>query len=209
MLSLNEIEARIKSGPHKHTASKEGPRDAAVILPLVEKRDGLHVLFEVRAMTLTAQPGETCFPGGRIDATDRSAEAAAVRELCEELGARTDDVRVMADLPAIITPQRGTIHPFIAHLQQTKQLSVNKSEVEEWFSVPLAHLLASPPKQASMKLTFEPGDDFPIERIPNRKAYETRSFLVPEYFYEYEDRIIWGLTARMLKQFLELIDARE
>ncbi|NEU34154.1 CoA pyrophosphatase, partial [bacterium LRH843] len=57
----------------------------AVLVPLVQKQDELHVLFEVRAHHLRRQPGEICFPGGKIEPNDSTPQDAAVRETTEEL----------------------------------------------------------------------------------------------------------------------------
>ena len=64
----------------------------AVLLPLVKKEDGIHILFEERALTLNRQPGDICFPGGKVDFEDVNEEYTAIRETIEELGLKRDDI---------------------------------------------------------------------------------------------------------------------
>ncbi|WP_054711673.1 CoA pyrophosphatase [Bacillus sp. JCM 19041] len=106
MLHVSEIKGKLM----KQKTNKLNNKDAAVLLPLVLIEQELHVLFQVRALTLNAQPGETCFPGGRIDSGDDSPEAAAVREFTEEFGIAGSLVSVLAPLPTIEAPRRGLIH---------------------------------------------------------------------------------------------------
>lgn len=178
--------------------------NAAVILPLIKKNGELAVLFEVRAHHLNRQPGEICFPGGRIDATDLSPETAAVRELTEELGVKREEVHLIAPLDVLTTPFRGIIYPFVAELRNPTAIQVNKEEVDHVFSVPLSYLYENEPKLYEMGIHFEPGHSFPLKEIANGQSYLKRTNRVNEYFYYYDDYVIWGLTARILTHFIEL-----
>ncbi|WP_078390898.1 NUDIX hydrolase [Shouchella patagoniensis] len=178
-------------------------KDAAVLLPLVLIDQELHVLFQVRALTLSAQPGETCFPGGRIDNGDDSPEEAALRELTEEFGIDGSLVSILAPLPTIETPRRGLIHPYAAYIKSLENIQPNKEEVDDWFTIPLSYLLDTPPAIGFMNITIEPGTGFPIEEIANRVAYDKRTYQTPEYFYKYGERIVWGLTSRILQSFID------
>ncbi len=72
------------------------------MLPLIQEDGETHVLFEVRAKTLRIQPGEICFPDGRVDEEDRNEEETAIRETCEELGVKKTDVEIAAPLDVLV-----------------------------------------------------------------------------------------------------------
>lgn len=180
--------------------------NAAVILPLIENENGeLSILFEVRAHHLKRQPSEICFPGGRIDKDDASPEDAAIRELTEELGVNKDQVELIAPLDVLVTPFRGFIYPFVARLKNAEQIQVNKEEVDHVFTVPLSFFLNYEPEMYKMGIHFEPDESFPLQKIANGTSYEKRTTYVSEYFYYYDDYVIWGITARILTHFLRLV----
>lgn len=203
MLTIEEIKAKLKAAD---TYYKQTGREAAILLPLVTINRELHILFQVRSLALRAQPGEICFPGGKIEPMDRDAKAAAIRECTEELGIDESDITVIAALPPVHTPQRTFIFPFLAEISSVADIAINHAEVDSWFTIPVAYLLRHPPQLGYMNMTVQPGKGFPIEKIANRHAYEGRSYQMPEYFYEYNDYIIWGLTGRILKQFLDMLE---
>lgn len=178
--------------------------NSSVILPLVLKDNEIHILFEVRSMELKNQPGEICFPGGKIDELDENEEFTAIRELCEELGLQFEDTVIIAQLDTLVTPFRGIIYPFVGEIKNPEAITPNMSEVSEVFSVPLSYLLEAEPKKYKMNVHLEPQADFPFDLIPNYKSYRRRTHSVTEYFYFYEHYVIWGLTARILHNFLDI-----
>ncbi|OLO38812.1 coenzyme A pyrophosphatase [Alkalihalophilus pseudofirmus] len=179
---------------------------SAVFVPFIEKDNELHILFQVRSKQLTHQPGEVCFPGGRVDLTDTSEEETAKRELCEELGLSEADITSIAPLDVLVTPFRGTIFPYVGQILSPNNISPSEHEVEEIFTVPLSFLLQTEPELYKMNIHFEPDENFPFDLIPNREAYTTkRTQTIPELFYFYDQYVIWGLTARILHHLIELI----
>ncbi|AMA71868.1 NUDIX hydrolase [Aneurinibacillus thermoaerophilus] len=178
---------------------------AAVMIPLVEKDGKLHVLFEVRARTLKRQPGEICFPGGKIEDGDVSEQDAAVRETCEELGLVREDIQVIETLGILIPPYSSSIYSFIGKIHDYRKISPNKNEVEEIFYVPLDFFLEKEPDVHYIHLAVKPEENFPFELIPQGKNYKWRSSRLPEFFYQYDGRIIWGLTARILYEFITIV----
>ncbi|MFC0473594.1 NUDIX hydrolase [Halalkalibacter kiskunsagensis] len=181
---------------------------SAVIVPLIYVDNELSILFEVRSKQLNKQPGEICFPGGKIDPTDSSPEAAAIRELSEEVGIHEKNIDVIASLDILVTPFRGIIYPFVGVLSNLNDVSINHHEVDHTFTVPVSYLYNYEPKRHTMKMWFEPSDDFPIKVIANKENYSKRYHEIQEYFYYYHNYVIWGLTARILTHFIELTKPR-
>ncbi len=205
MIDFSYIQRKI-AGRTAGVLKEDGAMDAAVIVPLVENEAGeLALLFEVRAHHLKRQPSEICFPGGRIDLTDPSPEQAAIRELSEELGVQMEDIHPIAPLDVVVTPFRGLIHPFVAKLLNVERMQVNHGEVDHVFTVPLSFLYNQKPKIHHISVYFEPDHTFPLQEIANRASYNKRSARIPEYFYYYDDYVIWGITARILTNFIKLL----
>ncbi|WP_282198286.1 NUDIX hydrolase [Collibacillus ludicampi] len=179
-------------------------RKSAVMLALVRHESEWCVLFEVRAKHLKRQPGEICFPGGRVDPGDRSAEETAIRETSEELGIERGLIKVIGALDILVTPFQEMIHPYVCTIAEHAILTPNPDEVEEVFYVPLHVLKQESFERHDVYLKVEPPEDFPFERIPRGKYYNWSKGTMPEYFVSYQGRTIWGLTARILHNFLEI-----
>lgn len=200
------IETALKAiqGRHANIMGHEGAFKSAVAVPLILEDGAVKVLFEKRAATLNAQPGEISFPGGKIEPFE-TPEAAAIRETCEELGLSRDDLDLVGPLDVLLTPFGLIIYPFVCQIRESADFKPNPDEVETAFTVPLSYLMQVRPikKMVSMKMALPP--DYPYELIPQGKDYPWREGYYPQYFYQYQDWVIWGLTARILHHFLHLI----
>ena len=175
----------------------------AVLLPLVQKEDGIHVLFEERALTLNRQPGDICFPGGKVDIEDINVEYTAIRETIEELGLKRDSIGELYSMDYIVTAFGTIIYPFVGFLHNTHEVEINKAEVESIFTVPLSFFIESLPEIYYVNYLAQPEESFPIDSIVGGKDYQWQSRKIDEYFYRYEDRVIWGLTAKVLTHFVD------
>ena len=176
---------------------------SAVLIPLVEKDGEWHVLFEVRALTMRKQPGDISFPGGKIDETDASPLAAALRETHEELGIDPQSIQLMGHLSPFVTSPSFVVYPFIGIIKETEINHYNRDEVEELFMVPLNWLMTHEPYVHYVSVEPKPLADFPYDKIANGQNYQWRTNMMEEWFYEYGKYTIWGLTARLLKHFIE------
>ncbi|MDO4539697.1 MAG: CoA pyrophosphatase [Syntrophomonadaceae bacterium] len=182
----------------------------AVLLPLVHNEAGeLCVLLEKRALTLRRQAGEICFPGGHIDAGDKNPQEAAIRECCEELGLAPQDIEYLFPLDLLITPFNLKLHPYVGYIYDLHKVVPSPAEVDRILLVPLQWLLTHPPLQHYVPVNMHPGEDYPYHLIPGGRDYPWFPGRYPHLFYEWEDEIIWGLTARVLHNFLQLIGAQE
>ena len=178
---------------------------SAVLLPLIEKEGGLHVLFEVRAENLKIQPGEICFPGGRVEPGERrDPREAAVRETMEELGIQRKHIRVLGPLDILPTPQGRLVYPYAGEIL-TGSFNPSPEEVAEIFTVPVEFLLTRPPGVATTEVATRYGNDFPFAKAP--PEYQPRwqkRWSFPVYYFEYGKYFIWGITAKILHHFLAL-----
>ncbi|MFK2826787.1 CoA pyrophosphatase [Bacillus sp. B190/17] len=177
----------------------------AVLLPLIEKEGEIHVLFEVRSHEMRRQPGEVCFPGGKYDPDDEDERFTAIRETSEELGISLSSIHRTFPLDFMLSPFEAMIFPFVGVLSAEEQLKPNPAEVAEVFTVPLNYLLTAVPACHSVRFKVEPEAGFPFDLIIGGEDYNWRPRKREEYFYVYENRIIWGMTARILKHFLDII----
>lgn len=174
---------------------------AAVLIPLVEIDGAWHVIFEVRAHTMRRQPGEISFPGGRLDPGETPVEAA-VRETSEELLLAVEEIEVIGRLQPLATPHRQLIYPFVGVIPKLPDVR-HTDEVDHLFSIPVETLLLLDPFHGEMEWTMNPDQNIPFDRMANAKAYEKRVIKMREPFYEHEDYIIWGLTGKILTQFIK------
>lgn len=177
----------------------------AVMVPLIQKEDGIHVLFEVRSLHLRRQPGEICFPGGRIDPQDIDEKSAAIRETMEELGICRANLSDVYPLDFMISPFGMMIYPFVAIIKSPEKIQPNPGEVGEIFTVPLTYFIEKSPDIYHIHFKVEPEDNFPFDLIVGGENYNWRTRALDEYFYLYEEKVIWGLTAKILSHFIELM----
>ena len=176
---------------------------SAVLVPLVRENGRLGVLFEVRSAALSWQPGDICFPGGKIELDDPDPLSAALRETQEELQVPAADIDVIGPLNYMVSPIGVMIHPFAAYIKDISLIRPNKEEVEEFFVAPLEYLLAEEPLTAHMEVATRPLPDFPLELLASTYTRDwKRRTTYPVLFYQFGGHVIWGLTARVLYGFL-------
>ena len=180
----------------------------AVLVPFVLDEQGrLSILFEKRAATLRRQAGEICFPGGHTSAHDADEWATAVREACEELGVQPSQLTYVGDLDVLVFVTGLMLYPFAAFLSEPEQMRPNRDEVDTVFTVDLDRLLRAEPDRHELRFHPEMPDDFPFHLIPDGRNYRWRNGTVPELFYEFDNHIIWGMTARILHHVLQFLRA--
>lgn len=151
---------------------------AAVLVPIINRGPVMTVLLTRRTDTLPDHAGQISFPGGRIEADDASAEAAALRETEEEVGLDRRHVDVLGRLDDYVTGTGFAVTPVVGMIEPPFDLTPQADEVAEAFEVPLAFLL-------------DPANHQRHERIINGRD---RHF----YAMPYHDYFIWGATAGML-----------
>lgn len=178
----------------------------AVLVPLVRGKDGLSLLYEVRARKMRRQPGEVCFPGGRMEGAERP-EDCALRETWEELGISGEKLQLLGRLDFIAHRANFILYPVLALVdgEAVEHMMPNPAEVEETFLVPLSHLLEHPPLEYDYELIPRTGEGFPYELIgiPRDYRWQPGGENVP--VYPWQGRAIWGLTGRITRHLVRLI----
>jgi 8-oxo-dGTP pyrophosphatase MutT (NUDIX family) len=161
-------------------------RSAAVLIPIVDRQDGLHVLFTERRHDLPEHPGQISFPGGRTDPTDADLRATALREAHEEIGLEPASVEVAGYLPAQAVISGYAVVPVVGFVGGNFTAIPDAREVESVFEVPLSFLL---------------------DRSNGRRDDRERDgVLLETWEYLWADRRIWGATGYMLRQFMRHLD---
>lgn len=180
-----KLQQVLRSAQESH-CDHRGLTSAAVIVPLFERAGEWHILFTKRTEKVRDHKGQISFPGG-VRAEEREPLlATALRESFEEIGLKEKDVEVLGKLEPVTTVSTNyTICPFVAVIPYPYAFALNPEEVEEVIEVPLSFLLD------------------PANFREEWQVREGEMFLV--YFYDYKGKVIWGATAKILKQLLELV----
>lgn len=159
---------------------------SAVLLPLYLKDGEYHLLFIQRTTRVRDHKGQISFPGGAYEEEDIAFRKTALRETEEEVGVAESDVEVLGELDDIRTIGSSyVISPFVGIIPWPYDIKVDQWETEEVIEVPLAALL----------------DKDNVREDTDILEGE----VVPTFFYHYQGKVIWGATARMLRQFLGIV----
>ncbi len=181
-------------------------RNYSVLIPIIENNNRLEIIYELRSKNLDTQPGEISFPGGEVEDNETFKEAA-IRETVEELNIQEDNISIMGELDYLVSYANITIHCFLGTISGliVDNIVPNPNEVDHIFTVPLDFFLEKEPDTYYLDLQTVLNDEFPYNLIPNGRDYNWRRGKYPVMFYHYNDYIIWGFTARMTKQFIDII----
>jgi len=162
---------------------------AAVLIPLFKKQGEYHVLLTRRTDKVGTHKGQISFPGGKRDGGE-DLLCTALREAREEMGIAEKDVRILGELDDMCTIASDfCIAPFVGLIPYPYPFKVNRHEIEEIIEVPLSVFL----------------DEAKFwEELRSRNGE-----LIPVFFYRHEEHTIWGATARILKQLMDLISQED
>ena len=169
----------------------------AVLCPLLERPNGLHLIFEVRARSVS-QPGEVCFPGGRMEPGE-SIVQCALRETHEELAIPPEEITVLGT-PDFICNQAGFLLRPVLGLVSAAGFDVMTpapGEVSEVFTVPLSFFRDTPPQAWAYDLLPQVSADFPYEAVGIPRDYRWNRGRVEIPIWYWQGHAIWGMTARL------------
>ena len=190
LMGSDELVDRVEQALADYAPRKvENPAAAAAaVLVLIHPRNGEpHVIFTERTNHVEHHKGQMSFPGGACDEADDCLETTAMRETFEEIGVRREDVRIIGQLDDMVTVSNFRVTPYVGLLTTETDYSftINDREVAKVVPVPLSFLL----EEQNMELEV--------------REHQGREVLVPAF--SYEGHRIWGATARMMHQLIELL----
>jgi 8-oxo-dGTP pyrophosphatase MutT (NUDIX family) len=174
--------------PHQTNAEWEA-RPAAVLVPLYHAEDEWHLLFTERTHTVEDHKGQVAFPGGRVDEGDADRVATALRETEEEIGLQREKVRVLGVLDELLTVSLYRVTPVVGVFDWPASFQISTDELSEVFGVPI-RWLADP---ANLEVQYRE----PPPYLPLRGK-------IPVYYFRYGGHTIWGVTGRIVVNFLEI-----
>ena len=168
----------------------------AIAIPFV---DAEHLLFQVRSDKLDRQPGDICFPGGAVE-DGETPEKTVIRELSEELLLSREQIQLQEETSLLVNDS-AIIHCFPCCISDYDD-RFNQEEVSEVFLVPISFFANTAAKvyEVDWKPVFP--EDFPFDKIHGGRNYGWRPRKSRIRFYEYEGRVIWGMTARIIENFV-------
>lgn len=163
---------------------------SAVCIPLIQRPHGLNMLLTRRAGHLSSHAGQVCFPGGRIDPSDRNAIAAALRETFEEVGIAPHYIQPLGEQPILITLTKYAMRPVVGLVKAGFVMQPDPAEVAQVFEVPLSVLMN------------------PLNHRLHRLPRKDNKGAVRYYFsISWNGYFIWGATAAVIRNFYHYLAA--
>jgi len=163
-------------------------RHAGVLVPLLEEDGVCKVLFTQRTHQVEHHKGQISFPGGGVEEKDGSLEETVLRETYEEIGLSKRDIEILGRIDdALTVASNYVIHPFVGWVASVDDLAINRAEVNRIITAPLALFYRGRSETRRYPVEYE------------GVTYETLAF-------EYGGHMIWGATARMMENFVEIME---
>ena len=185
-MELRERIRKILSNRRRRTISTDRWTRAAVLVPLFEKGGRPYLLFTKRTERVKHHKGQISFPGGVVDERDENMEATALRETFEEIGLHRENARILGKLDDAFTISSNyLITPIVAEIAYPYPFFINEEEIEELIEIPL--------------------EAFFDEDRWTEEMYSSGSEKALSYRFDYQGNIIWGATARIMRQFLDTL----
>ena len=180
----------------------EARHEYAVLCPLVERPDGLHLLFEVRSAGVS-QSGETCFPGGQMEPGETPADCA-LRETEEELAIPPAEIRLLGEGDFICSQRGFLLRPLPGLVSHAgfAALRPAPAEVADVYNVPLEFFRSTPPERYTYDLLPHVPDHFPYETVDIPRDYPWAAGRVEVPVWVWRGRVIWGMTARIVADLI-------
>lgn len=165
---------------------KANLRKAAVLIPCVDRSDGLSVILTKRASHLKHHPGQVSFPGGKFEQFDKTLSNTALREAHEEIGLEPSKVNLIGQLPPLTTISQFSVTPFMSIIDENYHSHIDRNEVDYIFEVPASYL-------------FDPKNLF--TRKMKIKGVPHQIFAI-----NYQQHFIWGVTAQIIQALQMQLD---
>lgn len=147
--------------------------------------DSPELLIIKRSNHLRAHPGEWAFPGGKIDADDNDYEDTVLREINEELGIQSFNIKLLGRIKHFVTSSGFIVIPYLGVLKNGYSIDINLDEVEKYFF-------------ADFNL-FSNSDNFRTISFLNSDNNDKNFVLLRTLSFAHKDKVIWGATARIIR----------
>lgn len=200
-LTVDEIQRKLSSAQRSFLPSEPGledylksgvfsepPRPAAVLIPFVRVDNEWHILFTRRNSDLPEHSGQVAFPGGRADHGDASPEQTALREAYEEIGLPPESVRILGRMNSFTTISNYNVTPVVGMAPWPFPIRIAYIEVSRVFTIPWAWLVD--PSSHEIKYRALPSPREPIPVV---------------YFKPYDGEVLWGVSAYIVLNLLEIL----
>jgi len=186
MLDRQRLASNLLAFP-KQTIPPGSLRPAAVLIPLFQRYNRDFLLFTERTVHLEHHAGEISFPGGGQDPGDIDLHTTALRETEEELGIARSQIEILGRLDDFYSVHGYHVVPFVGTIPKPDYLQHDPFEIASIFEAPLEH--------------------FRDRKVHHVESWQHRGRTQLVDFYQFKEHTIWGLTAAILRQFLEVTDS--
>lgn len=182
---MSSFECELSKRLSAFTARKIDPNgkgEASVLISLFDQGSEPAFLLTKRSQNVASYKGHISFPGGMRESSDSTLVDTALREANEEIGIKSSQVRVLGEFNDYLSNEGYVIHTVLGFFEDASCLEPHPDEVEYLLPIPVKFFNENPPRT---EIWERGGERFEV------------------YFYDYQGEIIWGLTARMIKQFVD------
>lgn len=186
MTKIDTLVTRLQD--HQPREIPEPLPEAGILVPLTRNPDNPEIILTRRSQHLSTHKGQVAFPGGKFDHEDQTTLNTALRECHEEIGVPPEHVEVIAPLSQVISLHGIRVSPYVGLVDEGIALQPNLDELDSIFKVPVNYILQAEPKRR------------------DRMTYKGVALSVPSYDYHYEgeDYEIWGLSAIVMVELLNI-----
>ncbi|WP_291259052.1 CoA pyrophosphatase [Fusobacterium sp.] len=177
---------------------------AAVLITMIVIEDEEYIVLEKRASQIR-QGGEISFPGGKYDTSDLTTETTAYRETYEELGVEKEKIEILGKFGSLITPRGMLLDIYVGYLniEDVREIRFNVSEVEKLLFVPIKFFKENKPRIEKIETKSIPMFSPSELRLPRRYGNSWSGYFRDVYFYNYQEEVIWGITAEIIYEFIQ------
>jgi 8-oxo-dGTP pyrophosphatase MutT (NUDIX family) len=183
-ISLQYIQQKFSRNQYASLSHAE-MRQACVMVPIIMKENQLHLLLTKRTEMVEHHKGQISFPGGMVDENDESSNATALREVEEEIGIPSSAITILGRMDDIHIPTGFVVTPIVGYIKSLSELKISSDEVAEVILIPLEKF-------------FDPS----LHRIETRTLMGVVRQI---YLYDVWKEPVWGATAHIIKQFVDII----
>lgn len=177
---------------------------SAVLIGIVKIDEIEHIILERRALHIR-QGGEISFPGGKYELEDVTTEYTAIRETIEELGIAREKIKLEGKFGTLVSPNGMILEVYVGYIdiKNIEELNYNRDEVEKVLLVPIKFFQETIPKTEKIEIENKPLFSTSELKLPARYGTSWFGRTREVYFYNYQNEIIWGLTAEIIIEFIK------